>query len=407
MPPKQRQALTDRSNMSLAVEPATVNPARLKYDYSQIDEAHRERVQFATIAIQDYMSRASESIIQAGRELLEIKAVLPHGQFGEWIDTEFGLSIRMAQNMMNAAREYGANAKRVSHFSPAAIYLLAAPSTPEAARVEVEAQAKATGTAPTRKEVKRVINKHKPPEPKPARVVYAEVPAMPVQPSPPAAPPSAEPLPDYPTYYGWPDDAAEGWRYMDSKRADFDRAGYKLQYNHKAHREEQPCIRWVRLEDGQPVYGNAQGGPGALARVIADALKPPTTQPTTSESAELPDGYRVVHRPGFGWQWRREITGGATLMGNYHQEEAAAAAEARQEDADRQARKAARTVYVEPQPTTEPEPSERPREYTITLDAEAYAALRTAVRHGALAMRMRLEVKERIKAAIEKAQHED
>lgn len=150
---RKRQPLTDRSDMSLAAEPATYNLDRLNYDYSQIGEEHRERVQYATIAIQDHMRRTADSLIRAGKELLEVKAILSHGQFGEWLEVEFGMSHSTANNWMNAAKVYGDKIPTVGNLSQTALILLAAPNTPEAAREEVEAQVQATGKSPTRKEV--------------------------------------------------------------------------------------------------------------------------------------------------------------------------------------------------------------------------------------------------------------
>lgn len=167
MPVRTRQTFPDRSTVSLAAEtqPAAYNLDRLRYDYSQIAEEHRERVQYATVAIQDHMRRATQSVIEAGKELLGIREILPSGKFIAWVETEFGISERMAQHMMNAGREFGANPKRVTGFSDSAIYLLAAPSMPDDVREEILAEAEATGQPATRKEI--AARKPKQPKPKP------------------------------------------------------------------------------------------------------------------------------------------------------------------------------------------------------------------------------------------------
>jgi hypothetical protein len=47
-----------------------------------------------------------------------VKAALPHGAFGKWLDTEFGWTPRTAENYMRAAETYGSNTKCVSDLPP-------------------------------------------------------------------------------------------------------------------------------------------------------------------------------------------------------------------------------------------------------------------------------------------------
>jgi hypothetical protein len=173
-----RQAAVDRRNVSLAAETPVYDLTGLKYDYEQIAEEHRERVQYATVAIRDHMGRVADSIIEAGKELLAVKEILSHGQFGDWLDTEFSLSEAMAQRMMNAARVYGANPARVRDFSGSVIYELASPSTPEEVREEILTEAEATGTPPTRRRVQEAKAARKPkPKPLPQPAAAPETPA--------------------------------------------------------------------------------------------------------------------------------------------------------------------------------------------------------------------------------------
>lgn len=53
------------------------------------------------------VARAGEAIqhvIAAGKLLLEVKAALPHGQFGEWMEANLQVSARQAQRYMAAAQ---------------------------------------------------------------------------------------------------------------------------------------------------------------------------------------------------------------------------------------------------------------------------------------------------------------
>lgn len=56
---------------------------------SQIREAGKEMV---------------SGIVIIGRHLIQVKDILPHGQFGPWISTQFGWTHQTANNYMNAAR---------------------------------------------------------------------------------------------------------------------------------------------------------------------------------------------------------------------------------------------------------------------------------------------------------------
>ena len=103
-------------------------------------------------------------MIVIGQKLTEVKALLQHGQFETWCSVEFDMSQRTAQRMMSAAEVFGGKSDTVSLLSDSVMYMLSGPSVPEAARVEVIEQAKATGESPTKAEVQAVIDKHKPDE---------------------------------------------------------------------------------------------------------------------------------------------------------------------------------------------------------------------------------------------------
>lgn len=139
-----------------------VTPIELCYDYSQVAEADRKTVMGAAVEIKAHEKRATESMIRIGQKLLQVKALLPHGQFGEWIGTEFGLSQKTAERMMSVAENFGGKIDTVSILSSSALYLLSGPSVPEAARDEVVARAQETGKSPTKVQVQGIIGKHQP-----------------------------------------------------------------------------------------------------------------------------------------------------------------------------------------------------------------------------------------------------
>ena len=60
--------------------------ATYSYDYSQLPEADRLFVQDATSVIRQVRRQA---IVEIGKQLTEIKARLPHGQWLPWLEAEF------------------------------------------------------------------------------------------------------------------------------------------------------------------------------------------------------------------------------------------------------------------------------------------------------------------------------
>ncbi|MCM0751608.1 hypothetical protein DEA98_10420 [Brucella pseudogrignonensis] len=87
--------------------------------------------------IKAHMKSAAESIIAVGLALKRQKERLPHGMFLPWIEAEFGMSNVTASRMMNVAEIYGKSFS-LKDFTKEALYELAAPSTPQSVREQVE-----------------------------------------------------------------------------------------------------------------------------------------------------------------------------------------------------------------------------------------------------------------------------
>lgn len=90
----------------------------------------------ATTVIQAYQRRTVEGIAVIGSKIRDIKTIIPHGRFMQWVVNELGMSVQTAENMMRAAALVEQN-RNYCAFGPTILYELAAPSTPEPVRQAV------------------------------------------------------------------------------------------------------------------------------------------------------------------------------------------------------------------------------------------------------------------------------
>ena len=101
-----------------------------------------ERLAEHATEIRKYQERTFENIVAIGRHLLEAKKLAGPGNWLSWLKGEFAWSESTARNLMRVA----AHPQRIADLKlpVRSLYLLAAPSTPEAARKTVAKKAKTT-----------------------------------------------------------------------------------------------------------------------------------------------------------------------------------------------------------------------------------------------------------------------
>lgn len=139
------------------MENEIVKPA---FDYAVVPEASRELVKSKTIETKILVRQTAHGIIEIGKNLIEVKQAIGHGNWLPWLDAEFGFSERSAQNFMNVADKFKSATVSDLDFAPKALYLLAQNSTPDEVRQEAIAMAEA-GETPTAKEIKELKAKNK------------------------------------------------------------------------------------------------------------------------------------------------------------------------------------------------------------------------------------------------------
>ena len=106
-----------------------------QFDYSLLDETTRGIVRQQTDALHAVAQRTAHGIIEIGQRLNAVKAQVGHGHFGPWLRAEFGWSQDTAGRFMAVAQKFG-HIPHGAEFAPKALYLLAAPDAPAAARAE-------------------------------------------------------------------------------------------------------------------------------------------------------------------------------------------------------------------------------------------------------------------------------
>lgn len=144
----------------------TSTSAKIKkvFDYTSLDVEVSQYVQQRTGEIRSLMKRTAQDIIEIGRRLLSVKEKLGHGCFLDWIDAEFEWSYPTAARFIQVTN-YFSKGYQIDKFAPSALYLLAAPSTPETARAEAIALA-ATGEQITYTTAKAIKQKYSSPSAK-------------------------------------------------------------------------------------------------------------------------------------------------------------------------------------------------------------------------------------------------
>ncbi len=126
-----------------------------------LDVETRVVVQQKTSEIRTLMRRTAQDILDIGERLTEVKARLGHGRFGGWLQAEFAWEERAAQRFIAVYSRFKNDNLSDLNIAPSALYLLAAPSTPEEARADA-LEAAAAGQTITHAAAKQIVHQHKP-----------------------------------------------------------------------------------------------------------------------------------------------------------------------------------------------------------------------------------------------------
>ena len=132
--------------------------SRTSFDYTKLEPTARRIAREAVTKIKARGKQAAQSIIGIGAELAKVKAALRHGHYRSWLKAEFGWSERQAQRALSVYERFGEsdNLADLGELDLSALYLLAAPSTPEAVR-EAALEKAAAGVRVTHASVRTML----------------------------------------------------------------------------------------------------------------------------------------------------------------------------------------------------------------------------------------------------------
>ena len=130
------------------------------FTYAGLPAPVATELQAVTARIKDRLTRQVSDIIETGRDLLDVKSKLEHGQFESWLSFSFNMTVRTAQKYMRAAEWMADKSELSSYLTPSTIYLLSAPSTPESAQRQVLDDIEA-GRPIDHREVREVVEEAK------------------------------------------------------------------------------------------------------------------------------------------------------------------------------------------------------------------------------------------------------
>lgn len=107
------------------------------FNYEEIESSLVSDLKAVAERIRLRLKKTAEDIIEIGKDLIQVKEKLEHGQFTPWLQAEFDISERTARRFMKVAELFESKTDTVSVLTPKALYELSAPSTPESVRNEV------------------------------------------------------------------------------------------------------------------------------------------------------------------------------------------------------------------------------------------------------------------------------
>jgi hypothetical protein len=133
----------DRPTETIATINVVASPEPQSFDYETLTPDLADAARAARDRIKAIKAKIHSALYEIGRDLIDMKSRLGHGNFSLWVAAELNFSLRTAENYIRAANFIADKNETVALFSPKAIYALAAPSAPREIVEQVLAEADA------------------------------------------------------------------------------------------------------------------------------------------------------------------------------------------------------------------------------------------------------------------------
>ncbi len=132
-----------------------------EFDYQLLAPEEAKYIAEQTEQIKLWMKQTALGAIEAGEKIIEIKKILGHGRFQDWVRLELGCHHATVLGFMNAAKVFGQEKERIANsgLGPSVVYLLAQSNTPPEMRKKV-LEAGESGTPISIKEAKSLKRRY-------------------------------------------------------------------------------------------------------------------------------------------------------------------------------------------------------------------------------------------------------
>src|SRR5258708_4658170 len=114
------------------------------FDYESLSPEDAQALRERSTRIRSEVKKTALSIVAIGCELIAVKKTLEHGQFVQWVETEFGFSLRSAQNYMRICR-LARKCEIVAHLPPSMAYRITRKRIPRELLNRMSARASGDG----------------------------------------------------------------------------------------------------------------------------------------------------------------------------------------------------------------------------------------------------------------------
>ena len=130
------------------------------FDYETLEKETQVFVKQRAVTIKNLVRQTAQNLVEIGQNLNQVQQELGYGKFRRWLNSEFNWSVSKATKLMQVAERFKSVNFTHLNLGSSALYLLAAPSTPETARQEALNRAR-EGTYISYSVAKAIVCQHK------------------------------------------------------------------------------------------------------------------------------------------------------------------------------------------------------------------------------------------------------